>query len=184
MVLACACAEVSEGNRTPTGVFVVYARQLCRQWNWQVVRLFQTTEDQVISAMSRPVTGIVLLEISNDTAKACRTHPKSAPLAARLGADDLDGALGISGGLEGRWNPTLRPCPARHSDDRCSGALGTLQELHAFKYALLVILFFINVEYRIEHDAVALPISMMIKSALSCNAQTQARLFQFSQFRP
>lgn len=114
MVLACACAEVSEGNRTPTGGFVVYARQFCRSWNWQVVRLFQTTEDQVISAMSRPVTGIVLLEISNDTAKACRTHPKSAPLAARLGADDLDGALGISEGTLEPHVATL-PCTAKRS---------------------------------------------------------------------
>lgn len=88
---------------------MVYARQFCRQWNWQVVRLFQKTEDQVIRAMSRPVTGIVLLEISNDTVKPCRTHPKSAPHTARLGADDLDGARGSR---EGRWNPTLRPCLA------------------------------------------------------------------------
>lgn len=61
---------------------VVYPRQFYRQWNWQVIKLFQKMEDQATRAMSRPVSvspASWLLEISYDTAKACRTHTKKCP---------------------------------------------------------------------------------------------------------
>lgn len=97
-------------------------------------QVLRKMEDQVIRAMSRPVPvspASLLLEISNDTAKAPRTHPKTAPQADRLGADDLSAAQGISGGtLEP--HVVTQPCqPALHA------ALGILEEMHAFECGVL-----------------------------------------------
>lgn len=56
VVPACACAEVSEGESHTTRVVWCIRGQFYKWWNWQVTELFQKLEDQVIRAMSRPIT--------------------------------------------------------------------------------------------------------------------------------